>query len=144
MPLSKLIDTLHKEGCSLVLEDAQGNIRLFFKKGVRDLEDLLNNESGVLYGSTIADKVVGKAAAGIMAYGGIKEVYADVMSRKALPMLEADGISYSYGELVDQIVIPKGDNRCPLEKIVATVNTPEEVVKTLFNHFEKVASIARH
>lgn len=43
-----LIDILHKEGCSLVLEDAQGNIRLFYKKGVRDLEDLLNNEPDVL------------------------------------------------------------------------------------------------
>lgn len=135
MPLGNLADILHEKECSLVLEDARGNIRLFYKKGVRDLEYLLDNEPDVLRGATIADKVVGKAAAGMMAYAGVAEVYADVMSRKALPLLDAGIVSYSFGELVDQIVIAKGDNRCPLERIVAAAHTAEETVRLLRQAF---------
>lgn len=136
--LDNLIDKLHKNECSLVLQDRQGNVRLFYKKGVRDLEDLLDHEPDTLKGAVIADKVIGKAAAGMMAYGGVEEVYADVLSRKAVPMLEANGIKYSYGQLVDKIVIPKGDTRCPLEKIVTPARTAEETVKLLREHFAEM------
>lgn len=143
MSLSKLIDILHKEGCSLVLEDTHGNIRTFYKKGVRDLEDLLDHEPDTLKGSTIADKVIGKAAAGMMAYGEVKEVYADVISKKAIPLLEDNNIKYSYSTLVDHIIIPKGDNRCPLEKIVASAKSAEETVRILRQHFKEMQSIKK-
>lgn len=142
MSLSKLIDILHKEGCSLVLEDTHWNIRTFYKKGVRDLEDLLDemdadgHKGRTMQGSTIADKVIGKAAAGMIAYGGVKEVYADVMSKKAIPLLEDNNIKYSYSTLIDHIIIPKGDNRCPLEKTVAPAKSAEETVRMLREHFK--------
>lgn len=141
MPLNKLIEALHKNECSLVLEDQGGNVRLFYKKGVRDLEYLLDHEPEALKGATAADKVVGKAAAGMMAYGGLKEVYADVLSRKALPLLQANGVAYSYGQIVDNIVIPKGDTRCPLEKIVEPATTATETVELLRKHFAEMRNI---
>lgn len=142
--LNNLIDILHKEGCSLVLEDVHGNIRLFYKKGVRDLEDLLDNEPDTLISATIADKVIGKAAAGMMAYGGVRRVYADVMSKKAVPLLEYNHIEYSYGTLVDHIIIPKGDTHCPLEIIVASADSAEEVVSMLRQHFAEMNGKAGH
>lgn len=136
--MKKLIEILHKTECSLVLKDRQGNIRTFNKKGVRDLEDLLDHEPESLRGAYIADKVVGKAAAGMMAFGGVEEVYAEVLSRKAVPILEDNSIKYSYGKIVDQIIIPNGDNRCPLEKIVAPAATATEVVTLLRQHFTEM------
>lgn len=121
-----------------MLRDSAGNVRLFNKKGVRDLENLLDHEPETLQGAVIADKVVGKAAAGMMACGGVKEVYADVMSRKAVPLLEASGIDFSCAALVDQIAIPEGDNRCPLEKIVEAAETAGEVVSMLRAHFAEM------
>ncbi len=138
MPLNKLIDILHSENCSLVLEDAQGNIRLFWKKGVRDLEDLLNEEPETLRGAVIADKVVGKAAAGMMAFGGVAEVYAEVLSKKAVTLLDDNGVSYSYGVLADQIIIKEGDDRCPLERIVEPAQSAVEIVELLRRHFEEM------
>lgn len=129
-----LIDILHREGCSLVVSN-HGVVKTFNKKGVRDLEDLLNHEPQFLHGATIADKVIGKAAAGMAAYGGVKEIYADVMSRKALPILDSNNIKYSYHKLVDNIIIPQGDNRCPLENIVAPAHTATQVVQLLNEHF---------
>ena len=133
-----LIDILHQENCSLVVQDTKGEIRTFFKKGVRDLEDLLDHEPSFLRGAMIADKVIGKAAAGLIVKGGVAEVYADVMSRLALPLLDEAGIPYSYGELVERIVIPEGDNRCPLERIVADAKTAEGVETLLRQHFQEM------
>lgn len=133
--LSKLVATLHATGCSLVMRDAQGRVRQFVKKGVRDLENLLDHEPQSLRGAVIADKVVGKAAAGMMAFGGVSEVYADVLSARAVPLLTKYAISYSYGQLVDHIVIADGDSRCHLEEIVAQADTASEVVTLLRRHF---------
>ncbi|MBO4851757.1 MAG: DUF1893 domain-containing protein [Prevotella sp.] len=134
-----LIDILHQEECSLVVRDACGEVTTYNKKGVRDLIWLLDHEPDRLRGARLADKVVGKAAAGLMVRGGVTEVYADVMSRLALPLLDAAGIAYTYSDLVEQIVIPKGDNRCPLERIVAEAQDADEVEMMLRAHFQEMA-----
>ncbi len=136
--MEQLISILHREGCSLVVRSKTGEVTSYHKKGVRDLIWLLDNEPERLYKARIADKVIGKAAAGLLIQGGVAEVYADVMSRLALPLLDASGINYSYGELVDRIVIPDGDDRCPLERIVAEVQTAGEVETMLRRHFKEV------
>lgn len=138
--LNELVDILHESGCSLVMKDTQGRVRQFSKKGVRDLENLLDHEPEALRGASIADKVVGKAAAGMMAFGGVSEVYAEVLSARAVPMLKKYGIAFSYGQMVDHIVIDKGDNRCHLEEIVAPADTASEVVALLRNHFAEMSA----
>lgn len=139
--METLVRLLRREHCSLVVRDAAGNVTLYHKQGVRDLEDLLDHAPATLRGAELADKVVGKAAAGMMVIGGVRQIYAEVMSRLALPLLDGAGISYSFGQLVDHIVIAKGDDRCPLEKIVGPCQTAEEVVATLRAHFNKMKQI---
>lgn len=68
-------------------------------------------------------------------YGGVHSVYAEVLSRQALPILNEAGVGYSYGTLVDVIVREEGDKRCPLEQIVAEYKTPREIVETLYHHW---------
>lgn len=131
----ELSDVLRQSGCSLVVKDTQGIVSLYYKKGVRDLEYLFNHEPAKLQGAEVADKVIGKAAAGYMALAGVRYAYADVLSRKALPLLKQAGVDYSYGQLVDAVVIPDGDNRCPLEQIVEPARTAIETVDLLQAHF---------
>ena len=135
--LDRLVEILHSETCSLVAEN-HGVVRTFCKKGVRDLMYLLDNEPEFLDGASIADKVIGKAAAGIAVSGGVRRIHADVMSRRSLPILDSAGIEYSFDTLVDRIVIPEGDSRCPLEEIVGPAETAAEVVSMLRAHFEEV------
>lgn len=140
--MKELVNILHRQQCSLVVCTTDGSLTTYNKKGVRDLVWLLDNEPRRLPGARIADKVIGKAAAGLLVKGRVAEVYADVMSRMALPLLDNAEIPYSYGELVERIVIPEGDSRCPLESIVAKANTAEEVETMLRQHFkEKLQNI---
>lgn len=135
--LKNIVETLRRKHCSLVVE-ARGKQYLFYKKGVRDLEDLLNRSPELLEGATIADRVTGKAAAGMIVVGKVKRLYADVLSRKALPLLDSAGIDYSCGQLVEAILVPEGDSSCQLEKIVSPATTAEEVVEMLRTHFAEM------
>ena len=132
--MQQLIEILRREKCSLVVKN-HGIVTTYSKPGVRDLEYLLDHDPEMLHGATIADKVIGKAAAAMVVVGGVKELYAEVMSTKAIPFLEESGIAYTYGTLVDTIK-EEGD-RCQLEKITAPATTPEETVALLRTHFEE-------
>lgn len=132
--MQQLIEILRREKCSLVVKN-HGIVTTYSKPGVRDLEHLLDHEPEVLRGAVIADKVIGKAAAAMVVVGGVKGLYAEVMSKKAIPFLDEAGIAYTYGTLVDTIK-EEGD-RCQLEKITAPATTPEETVALLRAHFEE-------
>lgn len=132
--MQQLIEILRREKCSLVVKN-HGIVTTYSKPGVRDLEYLLDHDPEMLHGATIADKVIGKAAAAMVVVGGVKELYAEVLSKKAIPFLEEAGIVYTYGTLVDTIK-EEGD-RCQLEKITAPATTPEETVALLRTHFEE-------
>lgn len=132
--MQQLIEILRREKCSLVVKN-HGIVTTYSKPGVRDLEHLLDHDPEMLDGATIADKVIGKAAAAMVVVGGVKVLYAEVMSKRAIPFLDEAGIAYSYGTLVDTIK-EEGD-RCQLEKITAPATTPEETVALLRTHFEE-------
>ena len=136
--MRQLVHLLHQTGCSLVVEDSKGEVTSYNRKGVRDLIYLLDNEPERLQGARVADKVIGKAAAGLIIRGGVKCLYAEILSRQALPLLDNNHIDYTYGTLVDAIVIPEGDNRCPLEQIVASATDAKGVESLLRKHFEEV------
>ena len=88
--MEQLIEQLHEGGYSCVIR--QGNTtRTFTQRGVNDLYMLVNEAPGFLHGAVMADKVVGKGAAALMAIGGIKELYADVISESAYEMLTRVG-----------------------------------------------------
>lgn len=132
--MQQLIEILRREKCSLVVKN-HDIVTTYSKPGVRDLEYLLDHDPEMLHGATIADKVIGKAAAAMVVVGGVKELFAEVMSKRAIPFLEEAGIAYTYGTLVDTIK-EEGD-RCQLEKITAPATTPEETVALLRTHFEE-------
>lgn len=116
MDIDGLKDILHEEGCSCVIY-AQGQITLCHERGVKDLLRILKSEPGLLAGSVIADKVVGKGAAALMVLGGVNAVYADVISQPAFDLLASASIEVSYGECVDNIINRAGTGVCPVETL---------------------------
>ena len=68
-------------------------------------------------GSTVFDKVVGRAAALLMIYGGVKKVMTPLISRGALIVLKRGGAKVEYQKIVKCILNVKGDDLCPMEKM---------------------------
>lgn len=100
--------------------------RTFDGRGVSDLHRLLHEEPEALEDAMVADKVVGKGAAALMAAAHVGAVYAEVISRPALNLLEAAGISTSYGLLAEGILNRAGTGPCPLETRCMNCLSPEE------------------
>ena len=111
------------------------------QRGVKPLLELLDNKICVS-GGIAADKVVGKAAAFLYALLGVKEIYASVLSELALDILQKNGISVEYGELVPMIKSRDGKGFCPMEQ--ATLNVDDkyialEVIKDTLNNLAQKA-----
>ena len=82
-------------------------------------------------GFSAADRVIGRAAAFLYVLLGVKEVYADVLSESAVPVLDRFGISWSYREKVKNIMNRTGDDLCPMEKIALEYEEPEDAYDAL-------------
>ena len=72
--LEDIIRLLHEGKHSLVVSN--GEVRTFDRRGVADLYALLREDSDFLKGASVADKVVGKAAAALMILGEVGELHA--------------------------------------------------------------------
>ena len=115
--MEELIGILHRENCSCVIRRTDGAVILGHLRGVKDLLRFVLDESSPLRGAEIADKVVGKGAAALMMLGGVRSVYADVMSRPAFEFLEDASITASYGVLVPNIINRAGTGICSVETL---------------------------
>lgn len=122
--MEDLIQLLHEGHHSLVV--ANGDVCAFDGRGVNDLYDLFKKDPGFLKDASLADKIVGKAAAALMALAKVREVYADVVSRPALDLLADSKISVSYGTVVPHIVNRTQTGWCPLETLCLDCPTPED------------------
>jgi len=96
------------------------------RRGIIDLYELLQNSPGVLDKAVIADKVVGKGAAALMALGHVAQVHARVMSSDALALLAEEGITASYDIEVASIINRAGTGRCPVETMCLPCTTAVE------------------
>ena len=133
-----LIMLLHEEHHSLVV--AQDMIRTFDGRGVSDLYRLLNEESEWLRGALVADKIVGKGAAALMAAGRVKAVYAEVISQPALYLLRQECVRVNYGALVPQIINRAGTGQCPLERRLTDCCSAAECLPLIRSFIEEMKS----
>lgn len=122
--MEDLIRLLHEGGHSLVV--ANGDVRTFDGRGVSDLYGLFKEDSGFLKGAFIADKVVGKAAAALMILGGVKEVFADIISQPALDLFAHSEVCVGYGTVVPHIINRTKTGWCPLETRCQYCLTPQD------------------
>ena len=93
-----------------------------------------------LRGYSVADVVVGKAAALLFVKCGIKKVYAKTLSEYARRILELYGLDYEYGILTERIINREGTDVCPMEKAVMNTDDPEEAYVILKNKLIELKS----
>ena len=113
--LEEIKNRLKERDASLVVAYKDGNIKEYYNERIIDLKAILKQDEKALQGSMIADKVVGKVAASIMAVAGVKELYAKTLSQMAIPILENANIQYSYDQIVEYIKNQDKTGMCPME-----------------------------
>lgn len=101
-------------------------LRTFSQVGVKDLYQMVNEKDEFAQGAVLVDKIVGKGAASLIVLAGIKEVITHKISVDGLAVLKAANISVYYEEEIEMIYNKRGDDICPVEKLVKDCQTAEE------------------
>lgn len=113
--LEELKEILHEKKASLVVCYENGDIKEYYQDRIKDIKNILKEDENALKGAVIADKVIGKVASSILTVAGVKEIYADVMSKYAILVLEENNVKYEYLEKVDFIRNKDNTGMCPME-----------------------------
>lgn len=108
-------EKLYSTKASLVVLYSNGECKEYYQNRIKDIKEILKENREALQGAVIADKVIGKVAGSILTVAGVKEIYADVISKYAIPILDNNDIKYEYKYLTDYVQNNEKTGMCPME-----------------------------
>jgi len=123
---------------TFVLEK-DGKVHTFNKRGIAPILDLLSDNKELLNQADVADRVIGKAAAMLLAKANIKSLYTVVISEHAIPVLEEYNIPYSYKEKVPYIINRTNTGMCPMEECSMSIASIDEAEEKLRARLKELA-----
>lgn len=100
------------------------------ERGIRPLVQWLDDGVG-LAGFSVADKIVGRAAAMLYVRLGAARVWAQVMSRGGKTVLAAHGIAAECEVETERIINRLGTGMCPMEEAAKGIDDPLEAERAL-------------
>lgn len=126
-------EKLYETNASLVVLFENGDCRAYYQNRIKDIKEILQKDQLALENATIADKVIGKVAGSILAVAGVKEIYADVISQHAIPVLEENHIKYEYKNLTDYVRNNDKTGMCPMENKYKDEKDIRKIYKEMLN-----------
>lgn len=101
--------------------------------GIMPLMKWIEEDLETLKNCFVADRVIGKAAALLMIFSNVKEVYAETISEHALECFKNYHIPISYTKKVPYILNRTKSGMCPMEQACLETNNPKEAYEILKN-----------
>ena len=96
------------------------------KQGVTGFLEAIEKLNQDLVGASIADKIVGVAAAMLCVYSGVSFVFALTISEGGLRVLENNNIVCLFEKKVSNILNRSKNDVCPFEKVAIASGSSEE------------------
>jgi len=90
-------------------------------------------------GASMADVVVGKAAALLARAVGVEAVYTPLLSRRALDYLRQQGIRMEYDLLVEGILNRSRNDFCPLERLTADIDDAARALEVIRGFYARMS-----
>jgi hypothetical protein len=101
------------------------------RDGIGELIETFDNLGPNARGACLADRIVGKAVAMVARRAGLIAVYSPLASAAARDALALDNIPLECDHLVPLILNKRGDGTCPMERLTASIENPEQAVSAL-------------
>ncbi|MDD3656105.1 MAG: DUF1893 domain-containing protein [Atribacterota bacterium] len=139
--LNKAKEILQKEKYTFVLIKRGKLIKTSYKKGVLPLLEVINGDDQVLNKAIIADKVIGRAAALLVANYQVKAVYAGTISENAREILDNNSVFYQFGQCVPYIKNRNQTDQCPLEKLTSSISSSDSAYEQILQFYQQVLKI---
>ncbi|MCT4618422.1 MAG: DUF1893 domain-containing protein [Marinisporobacter sp.] len=117
-------EILEKEGLTLVIVK-EGKVVFSSKdKGIKPIYTAIDTIKQKLNGASVADRVIGRAAAMLCIYANIKELHTKIISEGAVSVLEKSQVSFEYEEKSLYIKNRDKTGMCPVENLSKDVDDP--------------------
>jgi hypothetical protein len=121
---------LNNEDLSLVIVKNEKVIFETKKPGINGLLQAIETLDKNLVKSSVADKIVGVAAAMLCVYTGVSSVFAMTISGPGIKVLKDNKIAYLFENKVSNIMDRSKTDVCPFEKqAITSINSEEAYVK---------------
>jgi len=91
------------------------------------------------HGASMADVVVGKAAALLARALGVEAVYTPLLSRRALDYLRQQGIRMEYDLLVEGILNRSRNDLCPLEHVTVDIDDSARALEAIKDFYARMS-----
>jgi len=99
--------------------------------GIGDLLKAINKHRDDMKGTSVADRIVGRAAALLFVFSGVASVFAVTASDGGIEVLKKNGVFSEYENRVTNVLNLKRTDVCPFEKLVAKLSSPEKAYEVL-------------
>jgi hypothetical protein len=99
--------------------------------GLNDLVKAINQLQSSMKGSSVADRIVGRAAALLFVFSGVSAVFAATISDGGIEILDNNNVFHEFEKRVPRILNLKKTDVCPFEKLVAELSSPQEAYERL-------------
>lgn len=123
--IEKAKSVLKTENATLVAVN-KDEIYISHERGVAPILNKIDENPQFLRGASVADKVIGKAAAMLLVKYGVAEIHAVLVSEKALDYLKGKPTKITYNTAVDHIINRDKTDMCPMEKCVLDIENEDE------------------
>ena len=135
------IELLHNENLTLAIVKDEKVIFLSKDKGIKPLYSAITEHKAELEGSSIADRVTGRAAAMICAYGKVKHLKTGLISDNGINILKRTNITYEYDERVPFIENRDRTGMCPIETLSLKSANIEELLSGITKFLESIKKV---
>ena len=122
---------LIKNNLNLVLVKDGEVVEESAARGIKPIFEVYNNRPEKFIGASVADRVIGKAAALFLVNGKIKSLYTDLISEVAYDILIDSKIEVSYKIKVPMILNRTGDDMCPIEKLSSNTDDFNKIIEDI-------------
>jgi len=124
LELAKL--KLTKNDLSLVIVKNGQTVFETKKQGVSGFLQAIETLDQNLAGASVADKIVGVAAAMLCVYSKVSSVFALTISESGIHALKENNIVCLFEKKVENILNRDKTDVCPFEKLASSAETPAE------------------
>jgi hypothetical protein len=100
-------------------------------EGIQPFLEVIEELGSELEGSTIGDRILGKASALLCEYSKVKSVFAHHASKTGLAVLIRAGIPGEADDIIPFIKDQTGMGTCPYEELVLNVDSAEDAYNLL-------------
>ncbi|MCT4606304.1 MAG: DUF1893 domain-containing protein [Marinisporobacter sp.] len=131
-------EILEEEGRTLVIVK-EGKVIFSSKdKGIKPMYTAIDTMKEKLRGASVADRVIGRAAAMLCTYANIKELHTKIISEGAVEVLENSQVIFAYEKKSLYIKNRDKTGMCPVENLSKDIDKPVLLLEKIREFLENI------